>query len=128
MQDKNETEALFDEAIRLEQHGEWAKAIALYEQAADKWPEQATYARNCVARLRLRETKCEVPPPANAMDGIAGTEEPQGAGHEVLKNLTDGLQKVQRGRAGPKTTARNPLSKENISFGLRGWLVIGAWL
>lgn len=55
METNEEMDALFDKALRHEQRGDWDKAIALYEQAAKKWPEQATFALNCVAELRARQ-------------------------------------------------------------------------
>ena len=50
----SEMDDLFDEAIRLEKHGEWEQAISLYEQAAERWGDQpeAVYAKNSAARLR----------------------------------------------------------------------------
>ena len=46
------TDALLDEAIRLEQHGEWDKAIKLCERVARKSvSENATHATNCIVRL-----------------------------------------------------------------------------
>lgn len=46
----------FDEALALEQRGEWAQAISLYETLAAHLEGQpnAEYARNCADRLRDR--------------------------------------------------------------------------
>ena len=63
-----EMDALFDEALRHEQHGDWNQAIALYEQAAKKWPEQATFAMNCVAELRERQSCSPVFPMMNPLE------------------------------------------------------------
>ena len=64
---KNKMDALFDKALRHEQHGEWDEAIALYEQAAKKWPEQAAFARRCIAELREQQGR-----PAQSENNVRG--------------------------------------------------------
>jgi len=59
---ENGMDELFDEAIRLEKHGAWQKAILLYERAIDKWGDQpeAVYAKNAIARLReMQNNSCQ---------------------------------------------------------------------
>jgi hypothetical protein len=39
-------------ASRLDQLGEWDAAIAMYERAADQWPDQRDYIASCIGRIR----------------------------------------------------------------------------
>jgi tetratricopeptide (TPR) repeat protein len=66
---ENQIDELFDAAVRLERRGEWERAISLYEQAVDKWPNrpETAYAKNSVARLREMQ-KNTSPPPAQAQN------------------------------------------------------------
>jgi hypothetical protein len=38
-------------ASKLDRNGDWDAAIALYRFAADRWPEHATYADNCIKEI-----------------------------------------------------------------------------
>lgn len=51
-----EIELAFDEAVALEQRGEWPRAISLYEELARRLTGEANaeYALNCANRLRER--------------------------------------------------------------------------
>jgi len=41
-------------ASRLDQLGEWHKAISLYESAAHRWPEHKDYAFECQKRVKAK--------------------------------------------------------------------------
>lgn len=53
--------SMFNEATRLDQAGEWDRAIALFEQIADKLPGQqdGDYARNCANAIRKKKARAE---------------------------------------------------------------------
>ncbi len=41
MENNEDKDALFDEAIRLEKRGDWDRAIALYEQGRSSLPDES---------------------------------------------------------------------------------------
>lgn len=43
-------------ASKLDQHGDWDAAIALYRVAADRWPEHAAYIDNCIKDIAKKQT------------------------------------------------------------------------
>jgi hypothetical protein len=43
-------------ASRLDQFGEWDKAIALYENAAHRWPEHREYVTECQKRIKEKQS------------------------------------------------------------------------
>jgi len=43
-------------ASRLDQFGEWDKAILLYENAAHRWPEQKGYVVECMKRIKEKQS------------------------------------------------------------------------
>ncbi|MBC7852649.1 MAG: hypothetical protein IAF94_04360 [Pirellulaceae bacterium] len=54
--DYNTAEDALSAASRLDQFGEWDKAIALYENAALRWPEHREYIAECQKRLQAKQT------------------------------------------------------------------------
>jgi hypothetical protein len=59
----SQSEAEFDNAddalaaaFRLDMDGDWEAAIALYAKAAEEWPEQSLYARECIKRIEEKQS------------------------------------------------------------------------
>ena len=50
----DEDDELFRKALNLDQRGEWAEAVALYEQIAEKLQgqQESEYAKNCAQQIR----------------------------------------------------------------------------
>ena len=47
-------EHALDTALALEKNGDWLEAITAYRDIADRWPEHATYATNCVSAIQRK--------------------------------------------------------------------------
>ncbi len=45
---------LIHQAFHLEQDGDWAAAIELFQSIAHRWPEHATYANNSIANIQSK--------------------------------------------------------------------------
>lgn len=43
-----------DAASKVDKMGDWDAAIAAYRNVADRWPEHATYAANCIADVQRK--------------------------------------------------------------------------
>ena len=43
-------------ASKLDSHGEWAAAIDLYRQAAERWPEQVEYIQGCIDSITEKQS------------------------------------------------------------------------
>ncbi|TWU59521.1 hypothetical protein V7x_55990 [Crateriforma conspicua] len=41
-------------ASKLEKVGDWDEAIEAFREAADRWPDHATYIRNCIAEIERK--------------------------------------------------------------------------
>ncbi len=50
-------EDAFDAAFELEMQGDWDAAIAVYEDAARRWPEHAQYARSCIRQVEEKRSR-----------------------------------------------------------------------
>ena len=50
---ENADEAI-DAAYKLDQLGDWDAAIAAFRDVANRWPEHATYAANCIAEVQRK--------------------------------------------------------------------------
>ncbi len=44
-------------ATRLDMLGDWERAIAVYETAAQQWPEHQPYIDQCVARIQKKQAQ-----------------------------------------------------------------------
>lgn len=43
-------------AAHLDKVGEWEEAIAIYRDAAQRWPEHTDYVRNCIAEIEVKRS------------------------------------------------------------------------
>ena len=55
--DYDDAESVLNAAGILDQHGEWDRAVKLYQHASRTWPEEhGKYAENCLAEIREKTT------------------------------------------------------------------------
>lgn len=54
--DHNDPEEVLAHASQLDKQGRWEEAIDVYRSAALKWPQQATYIRNCITAIEEKKS------------------------------------------------------------------------